>query len=205
MIGERLPATLELMSVSFVFAAVVALPLGVYSAVRQYSLFDFSATTASFLGIAMPVFWFALILQLLFSVNPGWLPTYGRDTIGDGSVPDQLKHLVLPAFVLSLRHMPRWSRHIRSSLLDLMRADVIGTAHAKGLRERIRLSRHPAREARPAGGARCRSRRRRLAEAALLASVPASPAGARLGGRAVRPCRAGDPRAVDRALPIRRD
>src|SRR6267142_1230247 len=95
MILERLPATLELMSVSFVFAALIAIPLGVYSAVRQYSLFDFSATTASFLGIAMPVFWFALILQLVFSVNLGWLPTSGRDTIGDGSIFDQAKHLVL--------------------------------------------------------------------------------------------------------------
>jgi peptide/nickel transport system permease protein len=102
---ERLPATLELMSVSFVFAALIAIPLGVYSAVRQYSLFDFSATTASFLRIAMPVFWFALILQLVFSVNLGWLPTSGRDTIGDGSIFDQVKHLILPAFVLSIRHI----------------------------------------------------------------------------------------------------
>jgi len=147
MILERLPATLELMSVSFVLAAVVAIPLGVYSAVKQYSLFDFSATTASFLGIAMPVFWFALILQLVFSVNLGWLPTSGRDTIGDGSIFDQLKHLVLPAVVLSIRHIAGWSRYMRSSLLDIIRADFIRTARSKGLRERIVLTRHAVKNA----------------------------------------------------------
>jgi peptide/nickel transport system permease protein len=147
MLLERLPATLELMSVAFAFAAVVAVPLGVYSAVRQYSLFDFSATTASFLGIAMPVFWFALILQLVFSVQLGWLPTSGRETVGDASVPDQLKHLILPAFVLSLRHIAVWSRYMRSSLLDVVRADYIRTARAKGLRERLVLSRHAVKNA----------------------------------------------------------
>ena len=147
MILERLPATLELMSVSFVFAAVITLPLGVYSTVKQYSLFDFAATTTSFLGIAMPVFWFALILQLLFSVQLGWLPTSGRDTIGDGSLLDQVRHLVLPAFVLSIRHIAGWSRYMRSSLLDVVRADFIRTARAKGLREQIVLVRHAVKNA----------------------------------------------------------
>jgi peptide/nickel transport system permease protein len=147
MILERLPATLELMTVSFVFAAVIALPLGAYSAVKQYSLFDFAATTTSFLGIAMPVFWFALILQLFFSVQLGWLPTSGRDTIGDGSFPDQVRHLILPAFVLSIRHIAGWSRYMRSSLLDVIRADFIRTARAKGLREQMVLVRHAVKNA----------------------------------------------------------
>ncbi len=139
MVLERLPATLELMSVSFVFAAVIALPLGAYSAVKQYSLFDFAATTTSFLGIA--------ILQLFFSVQLGWLPTSGRDTIGDGSLVDQVKHLVLPAFVLSIRHIAGWSRYMRSSLLDVIRADFIRTARAKGLGERMVLVRHAVKNA----------------------------------------------------------
>ena len=147
MILERLPATLALMSVSFVFAAVIALPLGAYSAVKQYSLFDFAATTTSFLGIAMPVFWFALILQLFFSVQLGWLPTSGRDTIGDSSLLDQVRHLILPAFVLSIRHIAGWSRYMRSSLLDVVRADFIRTARAKGLREQIVLVRHAVKNA----------------------------------------------------------
>ena len=147
MILERLPATLELMSVSFVFALLIALPLGIYSAVRQYSVFDFTATTFSFLGIAMPVFWFALILQLLFSVQLGWLPTSGRETVGDASLWDQIKHLIMPAFVLSIRHIAGWSRYTRSSLLDVIRADYIRTAFAKGLRERVVLLRHALKNA----------------------------------------------------------
>ena len=147
MIVERLPATLELMSVSFVFATLIALPLGIYSAVRKYSLFDFSATTASFLGIAMPVFWFALILQLIFSVQLGWLPTSGRETVGDASLWDQIKHLIMPAFVLSIRHIAGWSRYMRSSLLDVVRTDYIRTAFAKGLRERVVLLRHAVKNA----------------------------------------------------------
>jgi peptide/nickel transport system permease protein len=147
MILDRLPATLELMSVSFIFAALVALPLGIYSAVRQYSPFDYSATTLSFLGIAMPAFWFALILQLIFSVGLGWLPTSGKETVGDASIFDQVKHLILPALVLSLRHIAGWSRYMRSSLLDVVRADYIRTAQAKGLRERVILVRHAVKNA----------------------------------------------------------
>jgi peptide/nickel transport system permease protein len=147
MILDRLPATLELMTVSFIFAALVALPLGIYSAVRQYSLFDYGATTLSFLGIAMPAFWFALILQLVFSVGLGWLPTSGRETVGDSSLFDQVKHLILPAFVLSIRHIAGWSRYMRSSLLDVVRADYIRTAMAKGLRERVVLLRHAVKNA----------------------------------------------------------
>jgi len=93
------------------------------------------------------VFWFALILQLFFSVQLGWLPTSGRDTIGDGSIPDQIRHLILPAFVLSIRHIAGWSRYMRSSLLDVVRADFIRTARAKGLRERIVLVRHAVKNA----------------------------------------------------------
>jgi peptide/nickel transport system permease protein len=147
MIIERLPATLELMSVSFLFAALIALPLGIYSAVRQYSLFDFTATTASFVGIAMPAFWFALIMQLVFAVGLGWLPVSGRETVGDNSLLDQLKHLILPAFVLSIRHIAGWGRYMRSSLLEVIRADYIRTARAKGLRERLVLSRHAVKNA----------------------------------------------------------
>ena len=82
MIVERLPATLELMTISFIFAALIAIPMGVYSALHQYSAFDLIGTTTSFLGIAMPVFWFRLILQLIFSVKFGWLPVSGTETVG---------------------------------------------------------------------------------------------------------------------------
>ena len=147
MIFERLPATVQLMAVSFAFAALIALPLGIYSAVRQYSGFDLTATTFSFLGIAMPVFWFALILQLIFSVTLKWLPTSGRVTVGDASFLDQLKHLILPGFVLSIRYIAGWSRYTRASVLDVVQADYMRTARSKGLSERAVLLRHGVRNA----------------------------------------------------------
>lgn len=136
MILERLPATVELMLVSFVFAALVALPLGIYSAVRQYSVLDFLGTGISFLGIAMPVFWFGLILQLIFAVQLGWLPTSGRETVGQTGAWDHIRHLILPSVVLSLRYIAGWSRYMRTSFLSVMNADYIRTARGKGLGER---------------------------------------------------------------------
>lgn len=136
MIVERLPATMELMLTAFTFAALVAIPLGIFSAVRQNSLLDYVGTGFSFLGIAMPVFWFGLILQLLFSVKLGWLPTSGRETVGDASILDQIKHLIMPGIVLSLVYIAGWSRYMRSSLLSVIHKEYILTARARGLRER---------------------------------------------------------------------
>lgn len=147
MIVERLPATLELMAVSFALAACIAIPMGIYSALHQYSGFDLFATTASFLGIAMPVFWFGLILQLVFSVKLGWLPVAGTETVGDTSFFDHFKHLILPSIVLSLHYIAGWSRYMRSSMLSVIRSDYIRTARSKGLRERIVVIRHAVKNA----------------------------------------------------------
>ena len=147
MIMERLPATIELMGVSFLLAAVVAVGLGIFSAVRQYSAFDHMATGFSFVGIAMPVFWFALILQMVFGVWLGWLPVAGTETVGDTSLRDHLAHLVLPAAVLSFRYIAGWSRYLRSSLLGVLRADYVRTARAKGLPERAVVGIHAVRNA----------------------------------------------------------
>jgi peptide/nickel transport system permease protein len=136
MIAERLPATLELMLTAFTFAALIAIPLGVFSAVRQYSLLDFIGTGFSFLGIAMPVFWFGLILQLIFSVQLGILPTSGRITVGDASFLDQVRHLILPGIVLSLLYVAGWSRYMRSSMLNVIHREFMLTARGKGVRER---------------------------------------------------------------------
>jgi peptide/nickel transport system permease protein len=135
MILERMPATLELMLTAFIFAALIAIPLGIFSAVRQYSLLDYLGTGFSFLGIAMPVFWFGLILQLIFSVKLGWLPTSGRETVGATSFVDQVKHLILPGIVLSLLYIAGWSRYMRSSLLAVIRKEYMLTARSKGLKE----------------------------------------------------------------------
>ena len=147
MVFERLPATLELMLAGFILATIVALPLGVFSAVRQYSILDFAGTAFSFLGIAMPVFWFALILQLIFSVNLGWLPTSGRTTVGDGSWWDHVKHLILPGIVLSLRYVAGWSRYMRATMLGVINSDYIRTAEAKGLPGKLVLGRHALKNA----------------------------------------------------------
>jgi peptide/nickel transport system permease protein len=147
MIWERLPATLELMGASFLLAALVAVLLGTLSAVRQYSAFDHVGTGVSFLGIAMPVFWFALILQLVFGVWLGWLPVSGTETVGDTSLGDHLAHLVLPTVVLSFRYIAGWSRYLRSSLLDVLQEDYIRTARAKGLPERVVVGVHGLRNA----------------------------------------------------------
>ena len=147
MILERLPATLELMLTSFVVAAVLALCLGVYSALNRYTFLDFTLTGFSFLGIAMPVFWFGLILQLVFAVKLGWLPVAGTETVGATSWGDHLAHLILPATVLSLRNVAGWSRYLRSSLLGVIGSDYVRTARAKGLHESTVIGVHALRNA----------------------------------------------------------
>ena len=147
MIVERLPATLELMGASFLLAAVLAFGLGIFSAVRQYSWFDYIGTGMSFVGIAMPVFWFALILQLVFAVWLRWLPVAGTETVGASSFGDHLLHLVLPSIVLSLRYVAGWSRYLRSSMLVVLRSDFVRTARAKGLSERAVVGGHALRNA----------------------------------------------------------
>ncbi|MDH3271477.1 MAG: ABC transporter permease [Gemmatimonadota bacterium] len=147
MILERLPATLELMGASFLLAAVLAFALGVFSAARQYSVFDHLGTGISFVGIAMPVFWFALILQLVFGVWLGWLPVAGTSTVGASSLGDHLLHLILPASVLSFRYVAGWSRYLRSSMLETLRSDFVRTARAKGLSERVVVWGHALRNA----------------------------------------------------------
>lgn len=135
LIVERLPATLELMGVAFVLAAMVALPLGLVSSRKPGGVLDSVGTGGSFLGLAMPVFWFGLILQLVFSVRLGWLPVAGTGTIGASSFGDHLRHLILPGFVLSTRYIAGWSRYFRSTLLGLAGAPFVRTARAKGISE----------------------------------------------------------------------
>jgi peptide/nickel transport system permease protein len=147
MIGERLPATLELMGAAFIVAAIFAIGLGIVSAVYQYSWFDHLGTGLSFVGIAMPVFWLALILQLIFGVYLGWLPIAGTETVGASSLGDHLLHLILPTIVLSVNYIAGWSRYLRSSLLGVLRADYVRTARAKGLPERRVIGIHALRNA----------------------------------------------------------
>jgi peptide/nickel transport system permease protein len=132
----RLGPTLELGGLALLLSLLIAIPLGIISASRRGSKLDGTLTLASFAGISTPVFWLALLLQLLFSVQLGWLPSAGYKSIGDGSFPDRLAHIIMPAAVLSLATIASWSRFIRSGMVDVLNQDYIRTAYAKGRDER---------------------------------------------------------------------
>ena len=142
MIGERLPATLELMLSAFGLSIVLAFPLGTYAATHKYSWGDILLSFGSFFAWAMPTFWFGLMLQLAFAVHWRLLPVAGMHAIGNTSVLDRLRHLGLPAVVLGLGSIASWSRYLRSSLLDVLSQDYVRTARAKGLPRRRVLDRH---------------------------------------------------------------
>ena len=150
-IMERMPATLELMLTSFLVAITLGLSAGIFSAVRPYSFADYFITTLAFFGQSMPVFWFALMLQLAFAVHgiplPGGymiqLPSAGIDS-GSGTfdLGDRIQHLILPVIVLSLLNLALFSRFMRSSLLEVTKTDYMRTAAAKGLDQKTILFKH---------------------------------------------------------------
>ncbi len=144
---ERVVPTLFLGGTSFVLALLLAIPLGVFSALRRYTASDYVFTVMSFLGISMPIFWLALMLQSLFAVQLRWLPSAGLETIGDGGFLDRLRHIILPASLLAVVNIASWGRFVRSSMLDVLGLDYIRTARAKGLSERMVIYRHGFRNA----------------------------------------------------------
>ncbi len=122
--ADRLPATLLLSGVAIVFSVLVALPLGVYAAVRPRTLGDRSVNILSLAGVSIVEYWFALILILVFAVQLGWLPTSGYGTAA---------HVVLPAFALSLRPIGRITQIARSSMLDELAKPYITAARGRGI------------------------------------------------------------------------
>lgn len=143
----RLGPTLELGGLSLLLSLAIAIPLGIISASRRGSRLDTTVTLASFAGISIPVFWMALLLQLFFSVKLGWLPSAGYKSIGGGDAIDRLRHIVMPAAVLSLATIASWSRFIRSGMVDVLNQDYIRTAYAKGRSERAVVVLHALRNA----------------------------------------------------------
>ena len=110
-IKERLPRTAEILAFSILFSLLLAIPIGILSAVRQYSVMDNVVTVLSFVGIAFPSFFLALMLILIFAVKLHWLPTQGAQTIGaPSSLLDHIKHLILPVLTLTLIRTAGWSR-----------------------------------------------------------------------------------------------
>jgi peptide/nickel transport system permease protein len=147
-IGERIPATLQLLGTAFLIALLCAIPLGIIAAVKQYSIVDYLLTVLSYIGISMPIFWFAEMLILVFAVQHNWFPTSGQMT--DGVPPtlwDQVHHMVLPAIVLSLAFIAAWSRYLRSSMLEELHQDYLRTARAKGVNHLTMIMKHAFRNA----------------------------------------------------------
>jgi peptide/nickel transport system permease protein len=151
LIGQRLGNTLQLLAAALVLSVTVGIAVGVYSALHQYSLTDYLVTVLSFAGLAMPVFWLGILFILIFAVWLPWFPAGGMITPGvaDGwpSLVDRLRHLVLPTLVLAAAGTATWVRYSRSSMLEVIRADFVRTARAKGLPARQVTQKHALRNA----------------------------------------------------------
>jgi peptide/nickel transport system permease protein len=153
MIWERLPNTLILMGTVFIVTLAVSIPLAILSALRQYSRLDYLITGASFLAFALPTFWLGLVCIMLFAVKfKEWglpyLPAGGMYDLVEGpSLGGLLKHLILPAFVLSIVSTASYIRYLRASMLEVLHDDYIRTARAKGLPEGVVTWRHAFRNA----------------------------------------------------------
>ncbi|WP_027882658.1 ABC transporter permease [Meiothermus rufus] len=163
--GERLPRTLVLSGAALTLALLVAIPVGIFSAVRQYSRADYAITFLSFVGFSMPVFFLGILLLFLFAVwlpeKLPWFPKFPVQSISDYQwsqvvnreigffqfIGDWAFKLTLPVLALSTIQMASWTRYMRASLLEVLNQDYIRTARAKGLGERIVLYKHALRNA----------------------------------------------------------
>jgi len=166
LIKQTLPATIELALFAAFFALLVSIPIGVISAIKQNSLLDRISMAGAFFGICMPIFWLGIILIIIFSINLGVLPTYGRighdiqlqhitgfyliDSIVTGNWPalsSSIKHLIMPAITLGFPTAAMVARVMRSSMLEVLRNDYVVMARAKGLPEFVVIVKHAMRNA----------------------------------------------------------
>ena len=150
LILQRLPTTLFVIGSSQILALMVALPVGVYSAVRPYSMFDQVANLLAFIGFSLPTFCTGLLFILLFSIYLDWLPfVYRADISASGWhwYWEEFKQAIMPVTVLGLAQGASWTRYVRSSVLEVVRLDYVTTARAKGVPERIVMVKHVLRNA----------------------------------------------------------
>lgn len=135
--AQRLPVTLNLTFWSLLVAVTVGVPLGVAAAVHRNGPIDYVASVISVLGLAIPSFWFAILLILLFSVQLDWLPSSGMRTVGTGfDIIDRARYMVMPVTVLATAALPFMVRFTRSAMLGVIAEDYVRTARSKGVRER---------------------------------------------------------------------
>jgi len=152
-IVERVPATLELVGISIAAALALTLPAGVVSAVRRGRWFDRMTTAAAMAGVSLPTFWFGLLLQMIFAVGLGWLPSSGRTTPGWSgetswaAVLDHAEHLLLPVTVLAAVQAAAWSRYLRGSMIETLAQPFVLASRARGVPARSVVLRHALRNA----------------------------------------------------------
>jgi peptide/nickel transport system permease protein len=150
LILQRLPVTLFVIGSAQILALVIAIPIGVYAAVRPYSIFDRITSTLAFAGFSLPTFFTGLLFILLFSITLNWLPFVYRTDINAAGWHwywEQFRQAIMPVSVLALFQAASLVRYVRSSALDVARLDYVTTARAKGLGERRVVIRHVARNA----------------------------------------------------------
>jgi peptide/nickel transport system permease protein len=145
MIGQRIPQTITVVGTAYLLGVMIALPIGIYSAYRQYSWFDQAGTLFAMIGFSVPTFFTGTLLIIIFAVWLGWFPTKYDTTL---SVTDwdsfvlQMRQMALPVLTLALANAAAISRYMRSSMLDNMGQDYVRTARAKGMAERTVVLKH---------------------------------------------------------------
>jgi len=150
LILQRLPATLAVLGSALVLAILIAIPIGTYSALRPYSIFDQIATTLAFIGFSLPTFFTGLLFILLFSIHLDWLPFIYRSDIGATGWRwywEHVRQAIMPVAVLGLFQAASMTRFMRAAVLDVVRLDYVNTARAKGLSESTTLVKHVVRNA----------------------------------------------------------
>jgi len=152
-IVERLPITIAINVLSMILIMLVAIPIGVLSAVKQDSFFDKATSVFVFVGFAVPTFWLALLLMILFGVRLDWLPISGIRSLNYEYLPplsalwDLIRHLIMPVILSAFGGLAGLSRYMRANMLEVIRQDYITTARAKGLREGVVIYKHALRNA----------------------------------------------------------
>ncbi|MEI8306175.1 MAG: ABC transporter permease [Chloroflexales bacterium] len=145
LVWQRLPQTLQVVGLAYLIAVCLAIPIGILSAVKQYSLFDTMVTFFSFIGFSVPSFFTGLLCILIFAVNLKWFPIVYSTTLEINSLAtfgQQVRQMFLPVFVLVVQQTAALTRFMRSSMLDNLSLDYVRTARAKGLVERVVVTRH---------------------------------------------------------------
>jgi peptide/nickel transport system permease protein len=150
LIFQRLPTTLLVIGSSQILALLIALPVGVFSATRPYSVFDQIANTLAFIGFSLPTFFTGILFILLFSITLDWLPFVYRADLGVTGWRwywEEFRQAAMPVAVLGLFQGASWTRYVRSAVLDVIRLDYVTTARSKGLAERVVVIKHVVRNA----------------------------------------------------------